>query len=246
MVVFVCPSKFSNLVRSCSIEMIQHAQGTAWHLDQDAFDDIMFGIVCFSKFSYSARSCSIEVIQLAPGTAWECQPNTICEVMFVFQLIPSCLVLFGFIILITQPDFMQSRSFNFHRALHDVRIKTQLIPSCLTLFDLLYLVTSPLVASCSLSHVTTACKFNHPNWAWSAEVTKFIYTSKAKHDVIKLSCSHVMQCFVQVESTQLGKNWPSYQIYIDKQIQTGCHQLNVVCNVMQCQMHVKPYHLSKI
>jgi hypothetical protein len=36
---FFCTSKFNNYVRSCSIEMIQLAQGTAWHIDQDASDD---------------------------------------------------------------------------------------------------------------------------------------------------------------------------------------------------------------
>jgi hypothetical protein len=65
----VCLSKFSNFIRSCSIEMVQLAPGSAPHLDHDATDDILFGFVCPFKFSNSARACSIEMIQLAQGTA---------------------------------------------------------------------------------------------------------------------------------------------------------------------------------
>jgi hypothetical protein len=105
----VCPcflSKFSNLTRSCSADMVQLAPGIAWHYKQHATDDIMFVFVCFSKFGNLARSCSLAQLK------WFNLDNALHDMEIKMQLMTSCLSLLIYLDLVTPPDLAQWMWFN--------------------------------------------------------------------------------------------------------------------------------------
>jgi hypothetical protein len=98
MFILVCLSKFSNLTRSCSNDMVQHASDIAWHCRQHSTDNIMFVFACLSKFGNLASSCPIEMIQLGQCTAWHGEQD---------NLMTSCLALLVYLNLVTSADHAQ-------------------------------------------------------------------------------------------------------------------------------------------
>ena len=78
----VCVSKFSNLVRSWPIEMVQPVADTTLNRECDAMCYALFGIVCGSKFSNLARSWSIEMIEPAAGTTLNGECDAMCCAVF--------------------------------------------------------------------------------------------------------------------------------------------------------------------
>ena len=79
----VCGSKFSNLARSLSIEMIEPATGTTLNGECDAMCCAVFGNVCGSKFSKLAKCSSIEMVEPTAGTLLNRGCDAICWLCLV-------------------------------------------------------------------------------------------------------------------------------------------------------------------
>jgi hypothetical protein len=98
-VVLVCPPQFSNLARSCSIEMVQPVPGTVLDSKQNAtlcyvvfvslgtMEDSKQNAICCVLFvlrcSNLAKSCSIEMVQPVPSTSLDARQDATCCVLFV-------------------------------------------------------------------------------------------------------------------------------------------------------------------